>query len=342
MESKPVTIRQIAKAAGVSPSTVFRVLNSDTPVSPTTRAKVIAAQQILQSKKNTAPVESMGRFSIGIIMPAHSAADLGGHPSLFDIITSFVEVLSARGFSNSTIIYDEETMTPQSLLSTPMDGYLIIGTSEEQERAIVPFLTSAGLPNILLNRQSEDVYTSSVNVDDISSTADATEYLISLGHRDIAFIGGNKNFQNTRHRLLGYKLAMEKHGLPVRSEYILFGEFSEQSGYQQGKALLNLHHRPTAGICASDPLAIGCMRCLTDNGLRLPEEFATIGFGNIEASKYVTPSLSTISQPSKEMGAIAANTLIQMLENPIICFQKVRLKTSLVIRDSTGSPISGR
>lgn len=342
MESKSATMREIAKAAGVSPSTVFRVLKSEVPVSPNTRAKVIAAQQILQSKKNTTPAETLGRFSVGIILPAHSAADLGGHPSLFAIITSFVEELSARGVSNTTIIYDEKTMAPQSLLSTPMDGYLIIGTSEEQERVIVPLLSNAGLPNILINRQAEDVYTSSVNVDDTSSTMDATEYLISLGHRDIAFIGGNKNFQNTRHRLLGYKLAMEKHGLPIRNEYIFFGEFSEQSGYQQGKAILNLYHRPTAGICASDPLAIGCMRCLAENGLHMPEDFAIIGFGNVEASKYVTPSLSTVSQPSKEMGTIAANTLIQMLENPIICFQKIRLKTSLVIRDSTGSPISSR
>lgn len=342
MESKSVTMRQIAKAAGVSPSTVFRVLNSDTPVSPTTRAKVIAAQQILQSKKNAAPAEAPGRFSIGIILPAHSAADLGGHPSLFSIITSFVEELSAKGISNTTIIYDEETMTPQSLLSPSIDGYLILGTSEEQERVIVPLLSSAGLPNILINRQAEDVYTSSVSVDDTSSTMDATEYLISLGHKEIAFIGGNKNFQNTRHRLLGYKLAMEKHGLPIRSEYIFFGEYSEQSGFQQGKSLLNLLHRPTAGICASDPLAIGLMRCLTENGLHLPDDFAVIGFGNVEASKYVTPSLSTVSQPSKEMGTIAANALIQMLENPVICFQKVRLKTSLVIRDSTGSSITDR
>lgn len=171
---------------------------------------------------------------------------------------------------------------------------------------------------------------------------DATEHLISLGHQNIAFIGGNKNFQNTKHRLLGYQIAMERHNLPLENDHILFGEFSEFSGYQQGKTILNMLHRPTAAICASDPLAIGCMRALTEGGLRLPDDFAIIGFGNIEASKYVTPSLSTVSQPSQEMGAIAAATLIQMLENPIILSQKVRLKTNLVLRDSSGSPIGSR
>ena len=79
----------------------------------------------------------------------------------------------------------------------------------------------------------------------------------------LAFIGGNKNFQNTKHRLLGYQIAMERHNLPLENDHILFGEFSEFSGYQQGKTILNMLHRPTAAICASDPLAIGCMRALT-------------------------------------------------------------------------------
>jgi DNA-binding LacI/PurR family transcriptional regulator len=206
----------------------------------------------------------------------------------------------------------------------------------------VPLLSEAGLPSLLINRQAKDLHTSSVNVDDTAATMDATEHLISLGHQNIAFIGGNKNFQNTKHRLLGYQIAMERHNLPLENDHILFGEFSEFSGYQQGKTILNMLHRPTAAICASDPLAIGCMRALTEGGLRLPDDFAVIGFGNIEASKYVTPSLSTVSQPSQEMGAIAAATLIQMLENPIILSQKVRLKTNLVLRDSSGSPIGSR
>lgn len=342
MESKPATIREIAKAAGVSPSTVFRVLNSGASVSPNTRAKVIAAQQILQNKKAITPAKESSRFSVGIIMPAHSAADLAGHPSLFTIITSFVEALSSRSVSNTTIIFDEKTMSPQSLIASPKDGYLIIGTSEEQERTLVPLLSEAGLPSLLINRQAKDLHTSSVNVDDTAATMDATEHLISLGHQNIAFIGGNKNFQNTKHRLLGYQIAMERHNLPLENDHILFGEFSEFSGYQQGKTILNMLHRPTAAICASDPLAIGCMRALTEGGLRLPDDFAVIGFGNIEACKYVTPSLSTVSQPSQEMGAIAAATLIQMLENPIILSQKVRLKTNLVLRDSSGSPIGSR
>lgn len=337
MESKNATMREIAKVAGVSLSTVFRVLNSDVPVSPTTRAKVIAAQQILQNKKANITAEASSRHSVGIIMPAYSAEDLSAHPSMFTIITSFVEALSIRSISNTTIVYDENLITPQDLLSQPKDGYLIIGTSEDQEKSIVPVLSEARIPCVLINRHANTTHVASVHIDDMAATTDATEHLISLGHRNIAFIGGNKNFQNTKRRLLGYQMALEKHGIPMRSCNVLFGEYNERSGYQKGKELLALPERPTAGIFASDPLAIGCMKYLSENGLHLPEDFALIGFGNIEACQYVTPTLSTVSQPSRETGIVAADVLVQMIEKPIIYSQQVRLKTNLVIRDSSGS-----
>lgn len=336
MESKNATMRQIAKVAGVSLSTVFRVLNSDVPVSPTTRAKVIAAQQILQNKKAHTSIDGTVQYSVGIIMPTYSAEDLSAHPSMFTIITSFVEELSMRSIANTTIVYDENFMTPQDFLVHPKDGYLIIGTSEDQEKSIVPVLSEAGIPCVLINRHANTSHVASVYIDDMAATADATEHLISLGHRNIAFIGGNRNFQNTKRRLLGYQMALEKYGIPVRSCNILFGEYNERSGYQKGKELLSLPERPTAGIFASDPLAIGCMKYLSENGFHLPEDFALIGFGNIEACQYVTPTLSTVSQPSRETGIVAADVLVQMIEKPIICSQQVRLKTDLVVRDSSG------
>lgn len=340
MEAKNATMREIAKVAGVSLSTVFRVLSSDVPVSPTTRAKVIAAQQILQSKKASVSTEDAAQHSVGIIMPTYSAEDLSAHPSMFTIITSFVEELSMRSISNTTIVYDENLLSPQSLIASPKDGYLIIGTSEEQEKSIVPVLSQAGIPCVLINRHANISHVGSVHIDDMAATTDATEHLISLGHRNIAFIGGNKNFQNTKRRLLGYQMALEKHGIPLRSCNILFGEYNERSGYQKGRELLSLPERPTAGIFASDPLAIGCMKYLTEQGLHLPEDFALVGFGNIEACQYVTPTLSTVSQPSRETGIVAADVLIQMIEKPIICSQQVQLKTDLVIRDSSGSALS--
>lgn len=340
MESKNATMREIAQVAGVSLSTVFRVLNSDVPVSPTTRAKVIAAQQILQNKKAAHAANASVRYSVGIVMPTYSAEDLSAHPSMFTIITSFVEELSMHAIANTTIVYDEHQMSPQDLLALPKDGYLIIGTSEDQERSIVPVLSDAGIPCVLINRHANISHVGSVHIDDMAATTDATEHLISLGHRNIAFIGGNKNFQNTKRRLLGYQMALEKHGIPLRSCNIFFGEYSELSGYQKGKELLALPERPTAGIFASDPLAIGCMRYLSENGLRLPDDFAVIGFGNIDAAQYVTPTLSTVSQPSRETGIVAANVLAQMMEKPIICSQQVRLKTDLVLRDSSGSALT--
>lgn len=330
-------MREIAKAAGVSPSTVFRVLNSDVPVSANTRAKVIAAQQILQSRKAGSDSNSESTCTVGIIIPSCSASDLNAHPSLLTIITSFVEALSAHGASNTTIVYDEHTMSPDNLLSSPKDGYLIIGTNENQERTIVPVLSRAGIPCVMINRNASEPRVGSIHFDDINATLEATEYLISLGHRNIAFIGGDKNFQNTKHRLLGYRSALERNRIPVRDCNILFGDYSESAGYQCGSKLLSLEERPTAGFFASDPLAIGCMRYLKESGLKLPEDFAVIGFGDISACQHITPTLSTISQPSREAGVVAAGALIQMIENPLIFSQKIQLKTNLVIRESSGT-----
>lgn len=109
------------KSSGVSLSTVFRVLNSDVPVSPTTRAKVLAVQRILQKKKPEVPLNSEEWISVGIITPSCSASDLDAHPSLFTILTSFVETLSLHGTSNTTIVFDERTMTADTLLSSPRD-----------------------------------------------------------------------------------------------------------------------------------------------------------------------------------------------------------------------------
>lgn len=338
MKRKTPTVREIAKVSGVSVSTVSRALNGSVPVNPTTRAKVMSALQTLE-QANIQSTET-SNYTIGIIIPQNPAGNLSGHPSLLTIITNFVEYLTEHGVSNTTLIYDESSINTDLLFKDKLDGYLIIGTSEKQENFILQELSSRQIPSILINRYTNFPYTGSISFEELNISVEAVDYLIQLGHQNIVFVGGNNDFQNTKRRLSGYRQALSGADLPIREDYIFLGEYSEFYGYEIGAKLLSLTPRPTAGFFASDTLAIGCMRYMLKHGIRLPEDFAVIGFGNIAACEQISPSLTTISQPDTELGTIAAITLLQMIKMPIISAQQISLKTSLVIRESSGAPLA--
>lgn len=342
MKQKHATVREIAQAAGVSTTTAFRVLNNEAPVREETRSRVLAARDLLDTQlAGESPMPRQTEKSIGIIMPAATAQDIGRHPSMFVTLTNFLAELSHYRVTNSVIVLDEN-VTGADLVRQGKSGYFIMGTSEDQESIIVPSLSRAAIPCVFVNRQSDLPYMSSVSIDDIAACAASTGHLIGLGHRRIAFLGGTRNYQNTKRRVQGFRQAMRSAGLPVDENLILFGEYSETSGYSMAEKLMSLPEMPTAAVCASDPIALGCMRKMEQAGLRVPEDFSVFGFGNIESSRTSSPSLSTVFQRSVEVGQIAARVLVQMMDMPIMVSQKVLLQTEMVLRNSTAEPPAGR
>lgn len=337
MKDRQPTIRQIAKAAGVSASTVSRALNSDVPVSPSARKKIDDAIALLQSSKTQQiPGSSL---CVGIILASVCGDNLGEHPSIYSIVTSFTDQLASHNISSRTLIYKDVSADISGLLAQPMDGYFVIGTSEEQDAVILHALQERQIPWLIMNRHIASKRVSYVGLDDEYATESAVNYLIKLGHRRIAFVGGNRNFENTKRRYSGYLAALEKAGIPAREEYVFFGEYSELSGYQKGREILSLRQRPTAACFASDTIAIGCMKYLSAHGLHLPQDMAIIGFGNIDASRTSVPTLTTIDQRYSDTGNIAAKALIQLMETPSIAYQQILVKTELVIRESSGGPV---
>lgn len=338
MKDRQPTIRQIAKIAGVSASTVSRALNSDVPVSPSARKKIEDAISYLQAGK--AQNLSGNSRCVGIILASVAADNLGMHPSIYSIVTSFTDQLATCNISSRTLVYKDVSADLDRLLRTPMDGYFVIGTSEEQDAFILNALQNKQIPWLIMNRHIESNRVSYVSLDDEYATESAVNYLIRLGHRRIAFVGGNRDFQNTKRRYSGYLAALEKAGIPAREEYVFFGEYNEISGYQKGRELLALRQRPTAACFASDTIAIGCMKYLSSHGLHLPQDMAIIGFGNIDASLTSIPSLTTIDQRYSDTGSIAAKALIQLMDTPSIAYQQILVKTELVIRESSGGPVN--
>jgi len=162
----------------------------------------------------------------------------------------------------------------------------------------------------------------------------ATEYLLSLGHRRIAVIGGNATFRCSIDRIAGYRAALEEAGVPIHPEYIRPGVFMQQTGYEQTCALLDLPEPPTAIFAGSDLQAMGVYSALRARGISVPETISVIGFDDIPISSMVTPALTTVRQPLFEMGRVAMTMLLRQIAEEPLDYTRVELATVLVVRES--------
>jgi len=166
----------------------------------------------------------------------------------------------------------------------------------------------------------------------------ATEYLIQLGHRHIAFITGLLELHSTHERLRAYKMALNDHGIPYRPEYVLQGDFYEIEAYRVTGELLALPEPPTAIFASNDLTAIGSMNALRDHGISVPDDISVIGFDDISQAAFTNPRLTTIRQPLDQMGRKAVELLIEQIENPERPSRRITLATELVVRDSCQPP----
>lgn len=328
------SIRDIAKLAGVSASTVSRVLNQTLNVKDETYRKIMDAAGALQY----AQVPKLERKSaVGVVLPTHSGERMVEHPIIYEIITHFIGVMKERGVEASLqLMTEQDADHPQAFLQPSLDGYLILGTSPRQEDALLDYLQEKKIPNIIVNRWLDRKQVSFVNLDDVRAAYDATAHLINLGHRDIAFLCGEKHFRHSQLRLRGFTEAMGAADLPVREACVFFGDYSEVFGYIAGRDLLALKRRPTAAFVASEPLALGLQRCLREQGVPLPQAFSMVSFGS--SSSAGDPKLTAIDVPTALMGRQAADMLLRMIEIPQICQVRLQLTADIVAGGSCASP----
>ena len=331
-------IRDVAKLAKVSPSTVSRVLSGSARVSEQKCKRVYQAISDLQYDVNTATRSSAPKNSsstLGIIMQKHAAIDLAGHPAFSTAISSFEHEVEQQHRRSELIMLDEHFHKNFAILDEhAMDGYFILGTNEEQEDLLLPYLKEKHLPYIILNRWVSDKQINYVNIDDAIAAEQATEYLIALKHTRIAFIGGNKNYRNSKLRIAGFQAALRHAQIEVESRYILQGEYTEAYGYQVGDELMALPNRPTAALVSSDIIAAGLQRRLRELKVVLPDEFSMVGWGYFTIASYVTPTLTTIRMPTSEMGTQAAIALDNMIRYPDVMGTHILMRAPLIIRDS--------
>lgn len=330
-------MKDIAKEAGVSKATVSRVINNTKPVSKEIRDKV---QKVID--KNNYRPSSLARSLakketkvIGLIIP-----DLSNifYSELVEGISSTAHKYGYNVFlCNSFKNHDLEIEFLELLEEKEVDAIILttFHTTDRQKEFIKKF----NKPIVTINRKFEGKdlpNVPNIDIDNFQAAYDAVEYLVKTGNKSIGIIRAEKKDKTCIDRFEGYKKVLEDYNIPINEKFIVGSDFHFESSYNSMSQILKEDEKPDAMFCLSDEIATGAIRAIIDNGLKVPEDIAIIGFDDIPLAKRFIPSISTISQPIFEMGKRAMDTTYKMIINdsPDDIGDTI-LDYELVIRDST-------
>ncbi len=336
---KKMTLEEIGKLAGVSRSTVSRVVNRQPDVKAEVRERVMEVIRETGFVPNSAARSLATQRSgiLGLVIP-RSVATFFGDPYFARLTQGITQACNARGYMLSLFLFhsnnDEELLLPRLSQGSFLDGVIVQATRDDDP--IIPQLMKAALPFLVvgrLNTMPEGV--SFIDVDNVSGAYKAVEHLINLGHERIAHITGSLDNRASLDRLIGYKNALAAHNLPVDENLIVDGAFTEDGGYEATRDLLP--HQPDAIFAASDIMAIGALRALKDAGLQVPNDVAVVGFDDLLSSYQTEFALTTIRQPILRFGVSAVEVISDIIENGNTPPRQKIYDTELIIRETCGA-----
>lgn len=327
-----VTIFDVAREAGVSYSTVSRVVNNYSFVKSGTRERVLMAMDKLGYVANASARQLAGGKSmmIGLLV--------------YDLESSYlVELVKGIDSELSELNYDlmlstthqrraKEASFVSRLTHGMVDGLLLVLPSNLD--GYLPSLVQQDFPFVLIDYVDPTKICNTISVTNWRGSFEATTYLIGLGHRRIGFIMGRLDVYSTHQRLAGYQSALLQYDLPQDPSLIVIGDFREYEGYTCTKTLLELREAPTAILASCDAAAFGAMRAIYERGLRIPEDISIIGFDDIPQAATTQPALTTVRVPLRSMSHIATRLLLAKIASNNHMPQQIELPTELVIRQS--------
>ncbi len=335
MRSAQITIKDIAKKLGISPSTVSRALKDHPDISPKTKKRVNELAKTLRYKPNAIALSLRNSKSniLGLIIPEVV------HYFFSSVISGIEEVASKAGYNiilfQTNESYENEMQGTHALLSARVDGVLASISKTTLEYEHFRNLQENGIPLVLFDRIAEHLDVDNITVDDHAGAFEATEHLIRIGCKRIAHLSAPQHLLIGKNRQQGYIDALKKHHLPIDDSLILKCD-THLEALEKVKFLMQYKNPPDGIFAVNDSTAIGALITAKKMGFNVPDDVAIVGFGDGEIATFTEPTLTTVEQPGFEMGKIAAQMLLDKLLNDKTqeTVSKV-LKTKLIIRDST-------
>lgn len=329
-------IRDVARLAGVSVATVSRALSNPEKVSDESLEKVHNAIAQVGYRPNMLArnFRSARAYAVVVLVP-----DIA-NPFYSLFIRALEDRAQQKGYA---VLLGDTRGTPEREMdyirrveTRLADGIVQLRPSSEKSQNNIP-------PDIPCVNACGCEYTTgpAIRIDNRAAAKTMVNYLISLGHKRIGVISGLKDNPHAIDRLEGYKEALAEAGIPFEKDLIAEGDFTMWSGLNAAFQFCNMKVRPTAIFSMNDEMAIGAMQTLKNQGIRIPEDMSVTGFDDIAYSKYSDPSLTTISQPAEEMGKMAMDMLLKVIEGEPLSQRECVLPTEFIIRKSTG-PAPGK
>ena len=334
----PVSIKDIARLAGVSHSTVSRALHNSPLITPATseRIRKIASEAGYSASAVARSLVTNKTEAVGVVVT--SIAD----PFNGEVVAGIEELANEHGYTvilaNSQAEPEREVAVVRSFQARRVDGILV--ASSRLGALHTPLLSELGIPIVLLNNQHPSDFLHSVRFNNVQGAFDATKHLIALGHRRIGYLGDQFGLESDAERAKGYRSALQEAGLTADKWLCVLGNGKTDGAQRAAHQLFQQGERPTAIVCYNDMSALGVMREAVLHKLRIPQDLSLTGFDDIFFAPFLNPPLTTVHQPKKELGRRAMRMLLELLEGRET-ERSVIVSGELAVRGSTAEPLMG-
>ncbi|MGX9418341.1 HTH-type transcriptional repressor PurR [Vibrio sp. WJH972] len=308
------TIKDVARLAGVSTTTVSHVINKTRFVAEATQEKVNTAVKELKYSPSAVArsLKCNSTQTIGMLVTQST------NPFFSEVIDGVESYCYRQGYTlilcNTGGIYEKQRDYIRMLAEKRVDGFLVM-CSDLTEELLVMLDSYSEVPKVIMDWGPESSQSDKIIDNSEEGGYLATRYLIKHGHRDIACLSGHLNKAACKERIIGFRRAMNEANLAINEDWILEGNFECDTAVLAADSIIAMDTKPTAVFCFNDTMALGLMSRLQQKGIRIPEDISVIGYDNIEISEYFSPPLTTIHQPKRRVGKNAFEILLQRIKN---------------------------